>query len=150
MILSLLALQADRIGDPETRREIGDLAARALGIAYERINHAGAATVDLAAYLRELGDHLARFHLGLGIDLTLTVAADTVAVITGDAVTLGLIVNELVADGAEQALPGGPSEIRIELRAIGASQARLTISDNRRGPSAEHRGESPAFGSWQG
>jgi two-component sensor histidine kinase len=136
MILSLLTLQTDRIGDPEARREIGDLAARALGIVHERLDRAGAATVDLAAYLRELGDHLARFHQGLGIDLTLTVEADRVAMATSDAVTLGLIVNELVVNGAEQAFPGRQSEIHVELRADGLGKARLTVADNGRGLSA--------------
>jgi two-component sensor histidine kinase len=133
LILGLLALQADRLGDPDMLREIGDLAARALGTAHERIDHAGAATVELAAYLRELGDYLARFHPGLGLDVT----ADTVAVATSDAVTLGLIVNELVADGAEQALTEGPGQIRVELGATGADEARLTLIASGRAPSAE-------------
>jgi two-component sensor histidine kinase len=135
LILGLLALQADRAGDPEVRRDLGGLAARALATAHERLDRAGAATVNLAAYLRELCDHLARFHLGLGIDLTLAVEADDgVAVATGDAVTLGLIVNELVADGAERAIPGREGEIRVELRAAaGTGKARLTVADNGRG-----------------
>ena len=144
MILSLLTLQTDRIGDPEARREIGDLAARALGIVHERLDCVGTATVDLAAYLRELGDHLARFHLGLGIDLTLTVEADRPAVATNDAVTLGLIVNELVVNGAERAFPGGQSEIRVELRPAGVGKARLTVADDGRGLSAG-RHDEPGF-----
>jgi two-component sensor histidine kinase len=135
LILGLLALQADRLGDPEALREIGDLAARALGTAHERIDHAGAATVELAAYLRELGDHLARYHPGLGLDVT----ADTVTVATDDAVTLGLIVNELVAKGAEQALTEGRSEIRVALRVTGAGEAHLTVTDSGRGLSEARR-----------
>jgi hypothetical protein len=83
----------------------------------------------LALQADRLGDHLARYHPGLGLDVT----ADTVAVATSDAVTLGLIVNELVADGAEQALTEGQSGIRIELRATGAGEARLTVIANGRG-----------------
>jgi two-component sensor histidine kinase len=141
LILGLLALQADRAGDPETRREMGGLVAQALGTAHERLDRAGVTTVGLAAYLRELCDHLARFHLGLGIDLRLTVAADAVAMAASDAVTLGLIVNELVADAAERALPGGQNEIHVELQAATrAGEARLTVTDNGRSlPDERHK-----------
>lgn len=133
LILGLLALQADRAGDPEGRRELGELAARALGIAHERLDRARGATVDLAPYLRELCDHLTRFYLGLGIDLALAVRADHAAVATGDAVTLGLIINELVADGAGRAIAGRAGEIRVELRAAaGAGKGHLAVADDGR------------------
>ena len=58
MILSLLALQTDRVADTQSQREVGEIAARALAIVHERLDRREVATVDLAAYLRELCDHL--------------------------------------------------------------------------------------------
>lgn len=141
LILGLLALQADRAGDPDMRREMGGLVAQALATAHERPDRDGVATVGLAAYLRELCDRLAGFQLGLGTELALDVTGDA-AVATGDAVTLGLIVNELVADAAERALPGGGGSIRIELQAGGADEARLIVVDDGRSPSTG-RGSGP-------
>jgi two-component system, sensor histidine kinase PdtaS len=139
MILSLLALQTGRVGDPEARREAGELVARALGIIHERLERSEAATVDFAAYLRELCDHLARFHAGLGVDLSLSVEADPVPVTEDEAVTLGLIVNELVAGAAEHAFPNGHGEIHVEFNRAGAGRARLTVSDDGQGQAAVRR-----------
>jgi two-component sensor histidine kinase len=140
MILNLLALQTDRVTDAEARREVGELAARALAIVHERLDRREAATVDLAAYLRELGDHLSCFYAHLGIDLALAVEADAATVATGDAVTLGLIVNELVADSADHVFPDGRGEVRIELRRGEAGGMRLTVGDNSRWRAEERRG----------
>lgn len=140
MILSLLALQTDRVTDTEARREVGELAARALAIVHERLDRREAATVDLAAYLRELCDQLFRFHVNLGVELALAVEADAVTVAAGDAVTLGLIVNELVANSAEHAFPDGRGKVQVELRRGEAGEVRLTVGDNGRGPAQERRG----------
>jgi two-component sensor histidine kinase len=72
--------------------------------------------VDLATYLRELCDRLARFHAGLGVELTLTVDADPITLGEDETVTLGLIVNELVAGAADHAFPDGRGAVRVELR----------------------------------
>ena len=140
MILSLLALQTDRVTDTEARREVGELAARALAIVHERLDRGKTATVDLATYLRELCDHLFRFHVNLGVVLALTVEADTVMVGASEAVTLGLIVNELVANSAEHAFPDGRGEVRVELRRGEAGGVRLTVGDSGRGLAEERRG----------
>jgi two-component sensor histidine kinase len=142
MILSLLALQTDRVTDAEARREVGELVARALAIVHERLDRREAAAVDLAAYLRELCDHLSCFYVHLGIDLALAVEADAATVATGDAVTLGLIVNELVADSAEHVFPDGRGEVRVELRRGEAGGVRLTVGDNGWGRAQERRGGS--------
>lgn len=140
MILSLLALQTDRVTDTEARREVGELAARALAIVHERLDRREVATVNLAAYLRELGDHLLRFHVNLGVELALAVEADAVTAGAGEAVTLGLIINELVANSAEHVFPDGRGEVRIELRRDEAGRARLIVGDNGRSPAQERRG----------
>ena len=140
MILSLLALQTDRVADTESRREVGELAARALAIVHERLDRSKVTAVDLAAYLRELCDQLFCFHVNLGIELALAVEADAVTVAAGDAVTLGLIVNELVANSAEHTFPGGRGEVRVELRRDEAGGVRLTVADNGCGTAEERRG----------
>lgn len=127
MILGLLALETDRGIGPEGRREAGELAARGLAILHERVDREGAVTVDLPACLRELGALLARFHASLGIDLALTVEGEPVVVGAEEAVSLGLIVNELVADVAELTVPGTRCQITLELRPTAAAGVRLSV-----------------------
>ena len=73
MILSLLALQTDRVADTQSQREVGEIAARALAIVHERLDGSKVTAVDLAAYLRELCDQLFCFHVNLGVELALAV-----------------------------------------------------------------------------
>jgi two-component sensor histidine kinase len=142
MILSLVALQTGRVDDPGARREVGELAARALGIIHEQLDCSEATTVALATYLRELCDHLARFHAGLGVELTLTVDADPITMGEDETVTLGLIINELVAGAAEHAFPDGRGAIHVELRHDAHDgRAQLTVSDDGRDTTADRRGD---------
>jgi two-component sensor histidine kinase/putative methionine-R-sulfoxide reductase with GAF domain len=145
VITSLLGLQAKRVADPEARRELEDVAnrVRALGIVYEQLFRSGSATqVDLAGYLRELCDHLFRFH-GVEPDgIRLTVEAADVTVGLATAVPLGLIVNELVWNSLEHAFPEGKGEVRVTLRGAEAGRASLVVADNGRGlPPPDARGE---------
>jgi two-component sensor histidine kinase len=150
LAISLLRLQVGRMRDPEARAAFEDTLHRieALTLVYRQLHQSGAeADVDLAAYLGELAqiaaapaDEVVR---GAGVEVA--VAADAIAVDLTAAMTIGLIVNELILASLRHAFSGAP-RIDLALTRFGGRHARLTITDNGRPlPSGFDRSEDDAM-----
>ena len=125
LVASLLDMQRRRAGDAGTAQALGEALTRVESIArahrhlYRDADSPGA--VDMAAYLHELCATLAEA-LFLRGAITLSCEADPVAMPRDRAVSLGLVVNELVTNAAKHAFTGresGTIAIRFHAEAAG-------------------------------
>jgi two-component sensor histidine kinase len=148
LVASLLDMQRRRAADEATAEALGSALARVESIARaHRHLYRGTAApgeVDMAAYIHELCTALEEA-LFLRGAITLNCDADHAALPRDRAVSIGLIVNELVTNAAKHAFGDrvdGAIKVAFEARPTGW---RLTVADNGQGMSpvaiAERRGE---------
>lgn len=133
LVSSFLGLQA-RQADPEARDQLLEARrrVRAVSMVHSRLYRAEASSaVDLARYFAELIDDLGG---SMGADWSVRLAHDLapVRVEAGRAVTLGLILTELIINAQKYAYDGEPGPIHIALEE-GADGLRLTVEDSGRG-----------------
>ncbi|NWM19962.1 sensor histidine kinase, partial [Escherichia coli] len=126
LVAALLDMQRRRARDAETQSALSSALARVDSIARaHRHLYRGAASspgaVDMAVYLEELSAALAEA-LFLRGAITLDCVCDHGAIPRDRAVSIGLIVNELVTNAAKHAFVGresGRIEVRFETAAAG-------------------------------
>ncbi|UZK65661.1 sensor histidine kinase [Sphingomonas sp. M1-B02] len=133
LVASLLEMQRRRAGNGETADALAGALARVESIARaHRHLYRGAAapgTVDMAAYLHELCTALSEA-LFLRGAITLECESEPAALPRDRAVSVGLIINELVTNAAKHAFAGrdhGAIHVRLEAHAPGW---RLTVRDD--------------------
>lgn len=133
LVASLLDMQRRRAGEGETADALASALARVESIArahrhlYRGTAEPGA--VDMATYIHELCTALEEA-LFLRGAITLTCEADHAALPRDRAVSIGLILNELVTNAAKHAFgegEGGTILVRFSARAEGW---QLTVADN--------------------
>jgi light-regulated signal transduction histidine kinase (bacteriophytochrome) len=146
LVSSFLALQSRALGDPmlheafeEARRRL-----QAVALVHRRLYRADQIeTVDLGRYLEELiadmNDSMAREWAGL-----ISVDAAPVLVPTDRAVTIGLVVTELVINANKYAYGGAPGPIQVSLEEHRAD-LRIIVADQGQGPGKQAPGSG--FGS---
>lgn len=128
--LGLQARQADPVSQAqllEARRRV-----RAVSMVHSRLYRAEASsTVDLERYFVELIDDLGA---SVGADWSAQLDHDLtpVPVEAGRAVTLGLILTELIINAQKYAYDGAPGPIRIRLEDDGRN-LRLAVEDEGKG-----------------
>jgi len=132
IISSLLSLQAGRHPDPRFREMADESIARirSMALVHEKLYRARSMSeVDLAGYLQTLVGKLAA-SLGEGGRFTAATECGEVSLGIGQAVPVGLIVNELVINAFKHAFAGRASglvRVRAETR---DGEAVLTVSDD--------------------
>jgi two-component sensor histidine kinase len=142
LVASLLDMQRRRASEGETKDALASALARVESIARaHRHLYRGTASpgaVDMAAYLGELCTALSEA-LFLRGAITLDHHSDHAAVPRDRAVSIGLIVNELVTNAAKHAFgerESGTIRVRFEARGPGW---RLTVADDGQGMPEETR-----------
>jgi PAS domain S-box-containing protein len=134
VVSSLLRLEAARDGAASTVSVLRDMQGRiqAMGLLHETLYGSGNfARVDLAVYLRQLATQaFTTFSSGSG-GIHLRLDLTSIEVSMDQAITCGLLVNELVSNGLKHGFPQGRTgEVCIELLAgAGAGELLLRISD---------------------
>jgi predicted ATPase/two-component sensor histidine kinase len=133
LVSSLLSLQASRVADPEVAALFADSRnrVRSMALVHENLYRAGdLARIPMALHVRTLLDHLRRAH---GVDPEHVVIESRVGDVELEmhrAVTLGLIINELVSNALKHAFPGGGrGRIWIELDGD-AAVSTLVVGDD--------------------
>jgi chemotaxis family two-component system sensor kinase Cph1 len=144
LVSSFLGLQSRDIGDPalhaafeEARRRL-----QAVALVHRRLYRADQIeTVDLARYLEEL---VADMNASMGDEWAgkISVDAHPILVPTDRAVTLGLVVTELVINANKYAYDGRPGPIEVSLEEHNAN-LRVIVADRGRGK----HGDGKGFGS---
>jgi two-component sensor histidine kinase len=134
LISSLLSLQAGRTADPvaaegfaESRNRV-----RSMALVHENLYRAGNfARVPIAAHVQNLCAHLVRAYGVNDAKVQLATEVDDVEFNLDQAITIGLIVNELVSNALKHAFPEGRrGHVRVVLKRVHGRQYALAVIDD--------------------
>jgi len=136
IIASILLMKARTVQSEETRLQLEDAHKRVLSVAavqqHLQVTGPGAPIV-IGTYLTKLCETLAQSMIGDSRPITLRVEtdADGATVVSTQAVSIGLIVTELVMNGLKHAFPGERTNAAIVVSyKVSDSDWKLTVSDN--------------------
>lgn len=134
IIASILLIKARTVTSEETRTHLHDAHERVLAVAaVQKHLHATAGTeaIQLRPYLQQLCKSLADSMIGEGRSIAVDVLIDEGRASSSEAVSLGLIVTELMINALKHAFPtvkaGSTISVRYETNATGW---RLALTDN--------------------
>ncbi|MGE0062344.1 MAG: sensor histidine kinase, partial [Xanthobacteraceae bacterium] len=132
LIASLLMLQRNATSQEEIKSALGDAINRvhAVGELHRRLHSAeNVQEIDLTSYVTQVVDDLRKSSESSEI-ATLSVTADDVVSRPDLAVSVGMIVNELVVNAMKYAYPGGSGPIRVSLKKAEDNQIAVTVEDD--------------------
>ena len=134
IIASILLLKARRVSSEETRGHLQEAHDRVLAVAaVQKHLHAteGIGLIDLPHYLTQLCGSLADSMIGGDRRIAVAVEIDAGSVTSGEAVSIGLIVTELMINALKHAFPDTApgSKITVSFKTDGRNWT-LAVSDN--------------------
>jgi len=131
IIASVLMLKARAVNSEESRQHLRDAHDRVLSVAVVQRHlqeHRG--DVEIGPYLGKLCESLAASMIGEERELTLTVRADPAVIESHEAVSLGLVVTEMVINALKHAFPGERDGAIVVDYALHPPGWSLSITDN--------------------
>ncbi len=141
IIASIMMLKARAVSSEETRSHLKDAHARVMSVAavQEHLHMAdGIFQVDAANYLDKLCKGLAASMVGESKPVAIRVTSDSGMLPSATAVSLGLIVTELVINALKYAFPTRMDGANVDVTyEIDGADWKLTIADNGVGKSNE-------------
>jgi two-component sensor histidine kinase len=133
IIASILMLKARTVQSEETRSHLRDAHDRVMSVATIQNQLQGSGhgeAIEVGPYLSRLCEALASSMIGDSRPITLKVEADAGTALSGEAVSIGLIITELVINVLKHAFPsGGGGEILVKY-VVDGDNWRLSVSDN--------------------
>ncbi len=134
IIASILMLKARAVTSEESREHLKDAHRRVMSVAavQQHLHSSGRADViDVAPYLEKLCKSLGDSMIGENRAAAIAVTSDKGVMPSADAVSLGLIVTELVINALKYAFPdsGTPGTVTVRYEVHGEDW-KLTVSDN--------------------
>jgi PAS domain S-box-containing protein len=134
IIASILLIKARTVQSEETRLQLQDAHQRVLSVAaVQKHLHVsgGGKPIEVGNYLSKLCETLAQSMIGESRPITLKVEADAGSVASHQAVSIGLIVTELVMNALKHAFPGEKKDAVIVVSyKVAGTDWKLTICDN--------------------
>ena len=134
IIASILLMKAGSVASEETKSELRDAHQRVMSVAAVQSHlhdAAGIEQIEMGAYLTKLGAGLASSMISPKQNIKIAVVADDGTLASSEAVSLGLIVTELVINAIKYAFPKDRKSARIRVTFEKAqSDWKLTVSDN--------------------
>jgi two-component sensor histidine kinase len=146
IIASILLMKARTVKSEETRRHLQEAHQRVMSVAsvQQHLQASGhGELIEIGPYLTTLCETLAASMIGDSRPIGLKVLAETGRASSNDAVSLGLIVTELVINALKHAFPVSKSagEVKVRYEAVGTNW-RLSVGDN--GVGKQDAGAGPA------
>ncbi len=134
IIASILLIKARTVQSEETRLQLQDAHQRVLSVAavqrHLQVSGHGA-PIEIANYLSKLCETLAQSMIGDSRTISLKVEAESGTVVSHQAVSIGLIVTELVMNALKHAFPDEKKDAAIVVSyKVAETDWKLTISDN--------------------
>jgi two-component sensor histidine kinase len=135
IIAAIILMKSRMVKSEETRIHLQDAHSRVMSVAaVQQYLHfsGGGATIEMEPYLSQLCESLRRAMIGDYRPITLTVTADAGSVTSREAVSLGLVVTELILNALKHAFPGNDKSdrnIAVEFDVAGTNW-RLSVADN--------------------
>jgi len=134
IIASILLLKARAVTSEETRRDLQDAHQRVMSVAeVQRHLHVtgGIDQIEVGSYLSKLCASLASSMTGESQPIDIKVSAEDGRIGSDQAVSLGLIVTELVINAIKYAFPAANPEASIGVSyEVNGSDWKLVVSDN--------------------
>lgn len=134
IIASILLIKARTVQSEETRLQLEDAHQRVLSVAavQQHLDTAGrGGSIEVGNYLTRLCETLAQSMIGGSRPISLKVEADPGTVESNQAVSIGLIVTELVMNSLKHAFPEEKKDQAIVVSyKVAHGDWKLTISDN--------------------
>ena len=150
MVLSFVSLQANQTEDQGARDALEATQNRIRAIS--KVHHKlytrdDLTTIDLDEYLQTLIGEL-RDSLAEGpADIALELVAEAVEVAPDDAVSVGIVVNELVSNAAKYAFADGESgTVTVTLSDTGNGAYTITVADDGAGMGSSHKPSGTGLG----
>ncbi|MGP0090666.1 MAG: response regulator [Xanthobacteraceae bacterium] len=151
IIASILLIKARTVKSEETRQHLQDAHRRVMSVAamqeYLHVSEARA-SIDIRSYLSQLCETLAASMIGDSRPISLQVEVESGTASSTAAISIGLIVTELVMNALKHAFPGdwGAGRIVVAYELADPSW-KLTVSDNGIGTPDGHLDKSnPGLG----
>ena len=131
IIASVLLLKARTAKSEETRSHLQDAHDRVISVAaVQQHLQASVGDVEINPYLTKLCESLAASMIGESRQLTLEVRAEDATVSSQEAVSLGLVVTELVINALKHAFPGSrPGRVLVDYK-IEPAGWTLSVTDD--------------------
>lgn len=134
IIASILLMKARTVQSEETRLQLQDAHLRVLSVAavQQHLHPSGRnELIEIADYLSKLCQTLADSMIGDSRPISLKVVADAGTMISRQAVSVGLVVTELVMNALKHAFPGERSDAAVVVSySVAEPDWKLTVSDN--------------------
>jgi len=134
MIAGLLILQADQVGDAESRADLKEAEARirAMARVHEKLYQSDLlGEIRMDEYLSELAADLICFRESTGVTIVLKPHMEPITFDIDTAIPCGMILTELVTNAMRHAFPkGAEGTVEIGLRKIAGQGYELVVRDD--------------------